>query len=243
MQITRRRKIWRHCIFLLAIICTVCMITGSCKKEDDAANTITDIDGNVYHAVKIGNQVWMVENLKTTRYRNGDPIENITDATAWSTTTEDGYCNYFNKEEYANKFGRLYNWQAMRDSRQIAPAGWHVPSNEEWDALRDELRHKVGTTVAQLLAANSDWKSATEGGAPGFDLEANNATGFAALPAGSRDYSGEFGYIGMMGGWWSSTTILNSTAATCFEMDWNRLELEKVSTLSINGLSIRCIKD
>lgn len=234
---------WRRWVYLMGITCMVFILADSCKKEDDFPKAVTDIDGNVYHTVKIGDQVWMVENLKTTRYRNGDPIENIMDPAVWKTTTEGGYCNYINNEEFGNKFGRLYNWNAMYDSRQIAPKGWHVPNDEEWATLVKVLNYKVGTTEAQLLAANTDWKNTTVGGAAGFDLQANNATGFTALPGGMRDSFGTFGYVGSTGGWWSSSYNSNNPTASCRELDWDRLTLNYVITHSRNGLSIRCIKD
>ena len=98
-------------------------------------NTVIDIDGNVYHTVNIGTQTWMVEDLKTTRYRNGNPIEYITGNLEWGNTMSGAYCNYDNDPVNANTYGRLYNWSAVSDSRKIAPTGWHIASNAEWNTL------------------------------------------------------------------------------------------------------------
>ena len=86
---------------------------------------VADYDGNLYHTVKIDTQTWMVENLKVTHYRNGDPIANPTADSRWANLTTGAYCNYNNSDSIAQKFGRLYNWYAATDSRNIAPAGWH----------------------------------------------------------------------------------------------------------------------
>ena len=99
--------------------------------------TVTDIDGNVYTTITIGTQVWTVENLKTTRYRNGVSIPNVTDNAAWATQTTGAYSNYNNDEGNVATYGRLYNWYAATDANNIAPSGWHVPSYAEWDVLRN----------------------------------------------------------------------------------------------------------
>jgi len=98
--------------------------------------TVSDIDGNLYHSIKIGNQIWTVENLKTTKFRNGDPIENIEPFYLWDVITP-AYCNYNNDESVVATYGRLYNWYAVSDSRGLAPEGWHIPSRSEWQTLID----------------------------------------------------------------------------------------------------------
>ena len=94
--------------------------------------TVTDYDGNVYQTVLIGDQCWMMENLKVTHYRNGDPIPHVTDGEIWSGLTSGAYCHYDNDEGNVSTYGRLYNWYAVEDSRNIAPDGWHVPTDTEW---------------------------------------------------------------------------------------------------------------
>ena len=109
-----------------------------CIKEDDnkpETGTVTDIDGNTYVTVKIGEQWWMAENLKVTHYRNGDSIPNITADIQWAALDTGAWCSYDNNPDNVNHYGRLYNWYAVTDSRNIAPAGWHVATNDEWIAL------------------------------------------------------------------------------------------------------------
>ena len=117
------------------MFCTVLLFGLIYSKALKAQTTVTDIDGNVYRTVKIGTQVWMAEKLKTTRYRNGDPIPNVTDNPQWISLKTGALCWYKNDEANKATYGSLYNWFAVADSRNIAPVGWHVPSDEEWTTL------------------------------------------------------------------------------------------------------------
>jgi uncharacterized protein (TIGR02145 family) len=112
-------------------------MNSSCKKDNEipVEDSVTDIDGNVYSTVTIGTQVWMKENLKATKYDNGDPIPNISDGTQWQALTEGAYCYYENSVSSANTYGLLYNWYAVNDSRNICPEGWHVPTTSDWNTL------------------------------------------------------------------------------------------------------------
>ncbi|MBI4645984.1 MAG: fibrobacter succinogenes major paralogous domain-containing protein [Bacteroidia bacterium] len=103
------------------------------------AQTVTDIDGNIYNTIIIGTQEWMQENLKVIHYRNGDAIPDVTGDTQWSNLSTGAYCNYNNNESNALIYGRLYNWYAVADSRNICPAGWHTPTDAEWTTLTDYL--------------------------------------------------------------------------------------------------------
>ena len=107
----------------------------SVTANGDRTDTITDIDGNVYEIIKIGNQWWMAENLKVTRYSNGDAIPNITDGSEWTNLTTGAYCVYNNENNNNSTYGLLYNWYAIADGRNIAPEGWHIPTDAEWKEL------------------------------------------------------------------------------------------------------------
>ena len=98
-------------------------------------STVTDIDGNVYPCVRIGDQWWMAEDMIVTRYRNNDPISKVTENSRWAELKEGAYCSFENNDEYVSTYGRLYNAYAIEDSRGICPEGWHVPSDEEWIQL------------------------------------------------------------------------------------------------------------
>ena len=119
---------------LVFISCLVVFM--SCKKNDDK-NPVnsTDTSGVSYPTIKIGNQDWMAENLKVTRYRNGDEISHVTDNISWNNLSASAYCNYDHDVGNASNYGVLYNWYAVNDSRNIAPIGWHVPTDEEWKTL------------------------------------------------------------------------------------------------------------
>jgi uncharacterized protein (TIGR02145 family) len=118
------------------------ILTQGCKKDDGntpAGETVTDADGNVYHTVQIGNQVWMVENLRTTKYNDNSPITPVSDNAVWGTLTTEAYC-WYNNDEATNKntYGALYNWYVLNTGK-LCPTGWHVPSQAEWETLISSL--------------------------------------------------------------------------------------------------------
>jgi len=213
-----------------------------------ANETVTDIDGNVYTTVTIGTQVWMVENLKTTHYRNGEAITNVTDNTAW-TTAGPAYC-WYNNDATSNKatYGALYNWFAVVDSRNVAPTGWHVPTDAEWTILTNYLTNNgygyqgSGSDIAKSMAATSGWTNFGTLGTIGNDPTSNNSSGFKAVPGGYRYYSnGGFDDIDNGGDWWSSTPYDASLAII------RNLYFDNVNNRSFNnnkqfGFSIRCLK-
>jgi uncharacterized protein (TIGR02145 family) len=199
-----------------------------------AANTVTDIDGNVYQTVTIGSQVWMAENLKVTRYRNGDSIPNVTDSISWSVLSTGAYCNYGNDINNVAVYGRLYNWYAGDDSRNIAPEGWHVPTDAEWDTLVNYLGGFSFAGEKMKEMGTNHWD--------GLNTGATNESGFSALPGGCRDYYGYYVYVGYYANFWSSTEDGSLSA-------WNRYlfyiypgAYRGSSSMRI-GFSVRCVKD
>lgn len=219
--------------------------------------TVTDIDGNVYHTVTIGTQTWLVENLKTTRYRNGESIPNCIDNIEWSNLNTGAYCNYNNNPDNGEIYGKLYNWHAVNDNRDIAPVGWHVPTLNDMYTLEFYLIENGynfdGTTsnstsnlAAKSLAAKTDWRTFTEIGTVGCDITSNNSTGFTALPGGCREYNGTFqpywGGIGVYGYWWVAGEDGYGVIQTY--MSYFSNQFYRAYAYSKNrGLSIRCIKD
>lgn len=172
-------------------------ITGPTVLDVTVKRTVTDIDGNVYRTVRIGNQWWMAENVRTVHYRNGDPIPNVTENSTWSSLTNGAYCDYDNNSSNVSTYGRLYNWYTVADSRNIAPAGWHVPSDAEWQTLINTLG---GSSVAGgKMKENGTihWDSPNTG--------ATNESGFSALSAGPRLYDGDFSHLGSHAYFWSSS--------------------------------------
>ena len=216
------------------------IFSNSCKKDNSNSNsnpvpgpTVTDVDGNVYHSVTIGTQVWMVENLKTTKYNDGTAIPLVTDGTAWSTDTTPAYCWYNNDEAtYKSTYGALYNWYTVK-SGKLCPAGWHVPTDAEWGTLVAYLGDSTLVGGKLKEAGTAHWVSPNTG--------ASNSTGFTALPSGSR-YSNAAFYLNGKYGWlWSST---ESSAANAWHeyMQYNSSAIFRTSGSKGLGFSVRCIK-
>ena len=197
--------------------------------------TVTDIDGNVYNTVTIGTQCWMVENLKTTKYRNGDPIPNVTDNTGWAALTDGAYCWYNNDAaSYKAIYGALYNWYSVADNRNIAPEGWHVPSDAEWMTLITFLGglNVAGGPVKETCFTH--WTSPNTG--------ATNSSGFTALPAGNRHrLDGTFGGIGLGTTYWSSSTY--GTYGGLHALWFGNTQFYSGNGNWNCGYSVRCLKD
>ena len=195
--------------------------------------TCTDYDGNNYPVVQIGTQLWMTENLKTTKYRNGDSISNVTDSVQWRNQTTGAYCNYKNDERNSTTYGRLYNWYSLKDSRNVCPTGWHVPNDAEWLTLTTFLgTSNAGNKLKET--GTTHWQSGNAG---------TNESGFSALPGGRRDYNASWGYLGSWGYWWSMTEY-NTDNANYLYMTYGRTDVSKSYTnKTLIGFSVRCIKD
>jgi uncharacterized protein (TIGR02145 family) len=228
-----------------------------------SAGTVTDADGNVYKTVRIGNQEWMAENLRTTKYNDGSSIPNIIRDTTWDScyyTPTGAYCYNYNTTDSGRieRFGALYNWYAVNTGK-LAPAGWHVPTDAEWDTLQNYLiangYNYNGTTtenkIAKSMAANIDWAVSKDewvgGGAICKDLSTNNKSGFSALPGGSRYSNGDpffcdFEAWGNYGRWWSATEFDASDAWYRFLLYVNE-SLHRYHSIKSCGYSVRLLRD
>jgi uncharacterized protein (TIGR02145 family)/uncharacterized repeat protein (TIGR02543 family) len=213
---------------------------------------IRDIDGNIYSEVTVGNQVWMVENLKTTKFNDGTAIPIVVDSASWVNTTSQAYCWYNNDMNSFKKYGALYNWFSVSTGK-LAPTGWHVPTNKEWDDLENFLIANgnnwdgtvSGNKIAKSLAAKTTWANDPTPGAPGNVLASNNNSGFSALAGGSRDVEGFFSSKDTTCSWWSST-VWDSHPDTYawFRYLANSYEsLGKDGCANNSGNSIRLIRD
>jgi len=209
---------------------------------------VTDIDGNVYEVVTIGSQVWMAENLKVTHYRDGTAISHLASDGDWTTTSSGAYCFYDNNSSNGDTYGALYNWYAVSDSRNIAPEGWHVPSDDEWK----ELEMALG--MSQSEADVNGWRGTNEGsklagnaalwidGALENDPEFGTS-GFTALPGGWRVYYlGSYNNMGDYAYFWSATEN-NSTTAWYRTLHWSTLDVLRYLDYKRDGFSIRCLRD
>lgn len=214
-------------------------------------NYLVDIDGNVYQIVKIGNQWWMAENLKVTHYRNGDAIPNITNTDQWIEQTIGAYCNYFNDTTLVATYGRLYNWYAVNDSRNIAPEGWHVP-DDSWTDDWKELEVYLG--MSQTQANSTFWRGIDEGGKlkeAGIvhwnnpNTGATNSVGFSALPGGYRDIVGTGGSyynMGFFAAFWTATEYDTNIAWTRW-LGFSNSQVFRGYDNKRYGFSIRCVRD
>jgi uncharacterized protein (TIGR02145 family) len=188
--------------------------------------------GSEIKSVKIGNQVWMAENLNVDHYRNGDPIPTGLSNAQWESTTQGAYAIYNDDPANEKIYGKLYNWYAVNDPRGLCPAGWHVPSDTEWSTLETYLG---GSDAAGgKLKSTSDWKAPNTG--------ATNSSGFNAFPGGYRFLYGTYFYIGGYGYWWSSTEYDSSLAW------YRRLYCSNSFVLRYDydkhyGFSVRCVRD
>ncbi len=187
--------------------------------------------GSEIKSVKIGNQVWMAENLNVSHYRNGDPIPTGLSKTQWESTTQGAFAIYNDDPANEKIYGKLYNWYAVNDSRGLCPAGWHVPSEKEWTTLKTNLG---GSGIAGgKLKATTNWDSPNSG--------ATNSSGFNAFPGGFR-YNETYKFNGSKGMWWSSTEI-DFDNVWGFLMELNESDLYKSFNDKQQGVSVRCIKD
>jgi uncharacterized protein (TIGR02145 family) len=208
-------------------------------------DSVTDIDGNVYQTIRIGDQWWMTADLKVTHYRNGDSIPNVVDNGTWEGLGSGAYCDYNHDTANVADYGRLYNWLAATDSRNIAPTGWHVPSDSEWKQLEMFLG------MSQASADSMNWRGTDEGSklketgtahwaSPNYG--ATNESGFTAVPSGLRSYDGEFeGLQGVVYYW--TTGDYGSGSGWGRHVSVNYQSINRGAHVKQCGFSIRCVKD
>lgn len=227
---------------IVLIVGIIFILFPSCKKTSNsgsspaACGSLNDIDGNVYTAIKIGDQCWMQKNLNVSHYRNGNSIPQVQDPVAWVNLTTGAQCYYENNSANGIVYGKLYNWYAVNDPRGLAPAGWHVPSASEWTILTYFLGGVYSIAGSKMKeAGTAHWTGPT--GNVG-----DNSSGFSGLPGGYRsDYLGLFGTLGEHGFWWSSTEATNLNAR-CRYLDDTDICTDS-SAIKIYGYSIRCVRD
>lgn len=259
----------KNSIYVAFCLLSSVLIMTSCETDDNGGDinhpttegispvfnpnltygSMTDQDGNTYKTIQIGEQTWMAENLRTTKFRNGDVIPNVTNDETWYGLTSGAYCVYNNDLGLKNAYGLLYNWYAVNDTRILAPTGWHVANASDWGALSDYLGGNLAAGPKLKEADTLHWKKVTVYGL----IQGTNQSGFTGLPAGRKSvyftpentiavgYS--FAGIRESTGWW----ILEQTGRS------PRVQLRSLgngtnyfdgSNGQYNlGLSVRCVKD
>jgi len=227
---------FRTTLSILALVSFMFIFSCSDSSTDpkDDGDTVTDIDGNVYQTVTIGDQVWMAENLKVTHYQNGDAVPNIITQNAWPGLSSGALCSYENDDSLIAVYGLLYNWYAVTDSRKIAPKDWHVPSSDELQTLIDYL---------------GEWRIAggklKEAGFEHWDSPNSNATNesaFTALPSGYRNFTGPFDRLNTIAFIWS-TDLDNTGGPKVLSLNNTDAYAVLATMGKTYGFSIRCIKD
>jgi uncharacterized protein (TIGR02145 family) len=201
--------------------------------------SMTDQEGNDYKTIVIGTQEWMAENLNTSIYRNGDAIATSLNDAGWQSTMIGAWTHYNSEASYTCPHGKLYNWYACVDTRQLCPSGWHVPTDGEWNTLMDFLGGmdvaggKMKTT-GTLQLANGLWYAPNTG--------ATNSAGFSGAPQGYRYFLGEYDLLGSNVFWWSTDAFLTNNAISWFlshtESGSFRSDFDKNY-----GFSVRCLRD
>jgi len=232
-------------LITIILVLLLIILFHECKKDSGdtkpETGTISDIDGNMYKTVKIGNQWWMAVDLKTTRYSNGDIIP----TTSPSSLNISGESNPKYQWDYSSvsftnvdAYSRLYTWYAVIDSRDLCPTGWHVPSVDEWTKLSDFLGGKDVAGGKLKEVGYTHWLNPKTG--------STNESGFTALPCGYR--GGDSNIIGvagvsLMGYWWSVTQINDSQAYILILDQFSSQAYVGGSCLKYYGCCVRCIKD
>ena len=250
-------------IFLILVSIILIVFNYSCKKTDEKpvveSGTMTDIDNNIYNTVKIGNKWWMAENLKVKRYRNGDSIIFVNelgfylDSAKWNNIDSGAYCIIDNSssasQNYKGKlFGFLYNFYAVKDIRNIAPIGWHIPSDAEWKELEEYLGMSTdesvrmnwrGTDQGNKLKVYTAWKTPSDI----YSVWGTNDYGFTAKGGGCCMYNGIWSnpLTFTSGFWWTSSTYNNLPLYR--SLDYNKANIFRYYGPKTYGFSIRCVKD
>jgi uncharacterized protein (TIGR02145 family) len=234
---------------MIKLFVAICLITlASCQKDDISSNnTVKDIDGNIYHTVTIGTQVWMSENLKTTHYSNGEPLidgTGVGDLTTGDYTTKYWFV-YDNDLSYKEDRGLMYTWAAVVNGSQasnhnpsnvqgICPCGWHVPSDAEWDELIN-LNGGASAASGKLKeTGTTHWWSPNTG--------ASNESSFSAIPSGDRHYNGSYDNLGAAARYWV-TDQNDATQGKVNYLDYNNTTVFKSPLMKNFAISVRCVKD
>jgi len=222
--------------------------------------SVTDADGNTYATVVIGDQVWLAENLKATKYNDGTDIPKIENSDEWVKDSTGAYCVYDNDENNAETYGKLYNWYAVSGGK-LCPSGWHVSTDDDWIKLtrylsengyaydgtnRDgtETNFQATEKVAKSIASTSGWDKSDKKGAVGNDLSLNNKSGFTGVPNGYRNDMGSFGRGGYYAYWWTNTVLEDdSTVVYTYNISNNFSGLLQGNSYKYKGYAVRCVRD
>jgi uncharacterized protein (TIGR02145 family) len=206
------------------------------EEKGIKGSELIDISGNKYKTVIINGKQWMAQNLNVDRYRNGDPIPHVQNASQWIKLTTGAYCNYENNTANGTVYGKLYNFYAVKDPRGLAPVGYHIPTETERNSLINSFGGQIKAGGALKGVGTTYWNSPNTG--------ATNESGFNGLPGGLRiSTNGNFQGLNKDAGFWTSTSIPSTLAvAMYFSHNNEGSSLGNVGNVKY-GLSVRCLKD
>ena len=223
---------------ILTFISAVVLSASLLGQGQGLGLNIKDVEGNTYKTVQIGTQVWMAENLKTSKYNDGSTITKITDDTQWGNNTTGAWCYYNNDAANNTKYGKLYNWYAVskktNGNKNICPTGWHVPSGDEWDVLIWYLGGPNDAGGKMKEVGMTNWTSPNS--------EATNSSLFTGLPGGCRYDEGGYGSEGSEGSWWNSNDYNIYLAYFC-GLKHSDGFAARVFSFKKQGMSLRCLRD
>jgi len=206
-----------------------------CQNGCNQGDGVTDIDGNTYTSIIIGDQEWVQANLNVATYRNGDPIPQVQDFELWKELETGAWCYYANNTANGPIYGKLYNWYAVNDPRGLAPEGWHVASDAEWSVLAGQFGGDNESGGALKATGTQYWLAPNSG--------ATNESGFTALPGGIRDSNLDFGQLGEDGTWWTADESSNAFARSRFMEHDNDAALSGYTSRKAIGHAVRCVKN
>ena len=207
-------------------------IVNSKKPIISEVGITVDIDGNQYPIFQIGTKIWMANNLKVTRFNNGDQITEIISDNKWSNTRKTAWSMYDNSLKFGKPLGYLYNGNAVVDERNICPSGWHVPTDSDWENL---IKILGGTKDAGIkLRATKGWLSSING---------TNESGLKCIPGGSRNENGEFYGAGKVGVWWSSTSDASGLKLYARTLSNDKQDVVRYAANPKIGAYVRCVRD
>ena len=221
-------------IFSLVLLSLVC-----CQTKQ-STQIVKDLDGNIYHTVTIGTQTWMVENLRVTKYRDGSPILMLDNRTLWVNDSIGAYCYYNNDSANGKIYGLLYNGPAILNPKKLAPEGWHIPSDEEWQKMIDYLGGENVAGGKLKEKGNAHWLE---------NVGATNQSGFSALPAGQRDANIQVNDQYNSFDWLGLRTFFASSTEWGDKIVWVRNlqnlngRVNRIHGGGSNGISVRCVRD
>ncbi len=210
----------------------------SCKKEDGGPITgsVKDNEGNEYLTVVIGDQEWMRENLRVSKYNDGTTIRHVQDKSEWAKLKSGAWCYHI--DDNGEVYGKLYNWYAVNEKKGICPKGWHVPTDKEWNIMINKFDgiHKAGgklKSTATTPDIHPRWINP--------NANATNESDFSAVPGGIRTHAGEFKYLGSFGAYWTSCETYGENAWK-YGMSYNDTKIYRHRRDKNYGYSVRCVR-